>query len=229
MIPAVGSVELSTVLDALAMRRPVFHSEADFQHELAWQFRLHDPTLAVRLEVPLILDKSTGRREYLDLLVSSLTGMRVAIELKYATERLEVSIAGEEFQLARKSAQDTATYDVVKDISRLERFVNADQADSGLLVLLANDSWYWRPPASERATGAQQFRVHEGARLTGVRAWQEASGPGTRKGRTTPISLLGSHICHWEDYSAVTNPPFRMLVIPVSKTIDPHSETGGQQ
>lgn len=33
-------------LGRLAARRPVFHSEADFQHALAWQLQLDHPTLA---------------------------------------------------------------------------------------------------------------------------------------------------------------------------------------
>jgi hypothetical protein len=135
----------------------VFHSEADFQHELAWQFRLADPTLAVRLEIPLILDTPTRRRERLDLLITASTGARTAIELKFATDHLDTVIDGEQFRLARKSAQDTATYDIVKDISRLERFVNAGEADDGCLILLANDSWYWRPPRVERDTGARSI------------------------------------------------------------------------
>jgi hypothetical protein len=37
-------------MNRLALRRPVFHSEADFQHGLAWQIQLDHPDARVRLE-----------------------------------------------------------------------------------------------------------------------------------------------------------------------------------
>ena len=210
-----GTVPLVTALTELAVRRPVFHSEADFQHELAWQLRTAAPTLSVRLEIPLILEPTSGKRERLDLLISSPSGARTAIELKYCTDRLDTTVNGERFNLARRAAQDISTYDIVKDIGRIERFIAVGEADSGAVVLLANDPWYWKPPISPRVTGAGQFRVHEGAVLAGDRVWQVGSGPGTQRGREMPISLSGSHVCHWVDYSRVDGHLFRVLTIAV--------------
>jgi hypothetical protein len=42
-----GSVELDAVVDGLRARRPVFHSEADFQHAFAWMAHELDPDLQV--------------------------------------------------------------------------------------------------------------------------------------------------------------------------------------
>ena len=39
-------------LEELSARRPVFHSDADFQHELAMRIKYHDPTVSIRLERP---------------------------------------------------------------------------------------------------------------------------------------------------------------------------------
>lgn len=213
-----GTVLVADVLGALSQRRPVFHSEADFQHELAWQIRMADPSLAVRLEIPLVLDAATGRREWLDLRVTSREGTRTAIELKYVTDRLETTVEGERFNLARRAAQDITTYDIVKDVARLERFVTAGEADDALLILLANDAWYWKTPTNDRAIGSGQFRVHEGTLLTGVRTWQAGSGPGTRKGREAPIGLWSQYRCHWVDYPTVPAGPFRMLVLGVASS-----------
>lgn len=71
---------LRHVLERLASVRPIFHSEADFQHALAWQVQLEVPTAAIRLETRPFAD----RRMYLDLAVN-VDGHRVAIELKHLT------------------------------------------------------------------------------------------------------------------------------------------------
>ena len=42
--------KIRATLAKLAKKRPVFHSEADFQHALAWELQLDDPTAGIRLE-----------------------------------------------------------------------------------------------------------------------------------------------------------------------------------
>jgi len=55
--------DLVAALSALAERRPVFHSERDFQHSLAWQIQLSCPEAQIRLE------PRPRRGIHLDLLV----------------------------------------------------------------------------------------------------------------------------------------------------------------
>jgi hypothetical protein len=58
--------------------RPVFYSEADFQHALAWDIHLAEPGARLRLEAPLL----AGGKERLDVYAQTESG-RYAIELKY--------------------------------------------------------------------------------------------------------------------------------------------------
>ena len=46
-------VEIDRVMSDMAGRRPVFCSEADFQHELAMELRMRQPDQQIRLEYPL--------------------------------------------------------------------------------------------------------------------------------------------------------------------------------
>jgi hypothetical protein len=69
-------VDVAGALSALAVHRPVFHSERDFQHALAWQIQLAQPQAQVRLET------RPRRGVHLDLLIA-LDGIRTAIEVKY--------------------------------------------------------------------------------------------------------------------------------------------------
>jgi len=100
--------------------RPIFHSDADFQHALAWRILLSVPDAQVRLEYRLQL----AERIYLDLWVRTADGS-VALELKYPTRKLQCRVAGEEFALKDQSAQDVRRYDFIKDIARLEQVVAA--------------------------------------------------------------------------------------------------------
>jgi hypothetical protein len=43
-------IDLTAALGALAGERPVFHSERDLQHALAWQLQVSYPDAQVRLE-----------------------------------------------------------------------------------------------------------------------------------------------------------------------------------
>jgi hypothetical protein len=56
-------VELNQIIQKLANERPIFHSEADFQHGLAWLIHEEFPSCRMRLEVNPYTD---GQRAYLD-------------------------------------------------------------------------------------------------------------------------------------------------------------------
>ena len=72
-------LDLPAALSALAKERPVFHSEADFQHALAWVIRERHPAIKVRLEYPVTLD---GKRGHVDIWLRDADWER-ALELKY--------------------------------------------------------------------------------------------------------------------------------------------------
>jgi hypothetical protein len=197
-------VDVEGALSALAARRPVFHSERDFQHALAWQIQLGCPQAQIRLET------RPRRGVHLDLLVT-LDGMRTAIEMKYLLAGLQTSVSGELFDLPHQSANDISRHDVVKDITRVEAILAAGYADFGCVLVLSNDRGYWQPPARTDSIDAA-FRLHEGRVLAGTLAWAARAGAGTTKGRDTPLHLAGRYTCRWRDYSRVGLPDSRAAV-----------------
>src|SRR3954466_3157573 len=100
-------------MSALAAVRPLFHSEADFQHGFAWEIHKAHSDARIRLETR----PRPGVR--LDVL-ATVGGVRVAFELKYLLRKLTATVDGELFELPNQSAQDTRRYDFVKDVARLE-------------------------------------------------------------------------------------------------------------
>lgn len=191
-------MDLRQILGRLAEERPVFHSEADFQHALAWA--IHDawPEWDIRLErrVPG-LDENL----YVDICAFG-EHQEVWIELKYKTRKLSVTVNGEAFSLKDQSAQDLGRYDFVHDISRLERIVHerGSARTIGLAVLLTNDSAYWKPPGRTRTIDAD-FRLHSGHTLMGALRWRARGSSGTAAHRPGRTQLGGCYRPDWQDYS----------------------------
>jgi hypothetical protein len=207
-----GRIQLDVVLARLASLRPVFHSEADFQQAFAWEVRMQDPTVRVRLETR----PAPGMR--LDLLLTSEDGQeRSAVELKYLTRLWTGEFTGERFELKDQGAQDIRAHDVVKDIVRVEKFVAAMPGSNGAVVCVGNDPSYWNAPTHGRPTNADAFRIHQGTVLHGTRAWGPLTGGGTSRGREEPLALAGTYRMAWSDYSTLPGPRgvFKTLVVEV--------------
>lgn len=204
------NVDVGGALSDLATRRPVFHSERDFQHALAWQIQLNYPQAEIRLET------RPRRSVHLDMFIR-LAGTRTAIELKYLVAALHAAIGEESFDLPHQSANDISRHDVVKDITRIEAALADGHADSGCVVVLTNDRSYWQPATRADPIDAA-FRLHEGRILEGTLGWADRAGHGTITGRDTPLVLANRYICHWRDYSGViltngSTSQFRYLLI----------------
>ncbi len=203
---------LDKVLERLAMVRPIFHSEADFQHALAWSIRElnhHDP---VRLEFKPVPEE----RIHIDIWIGRQPP--VAIELKYPTRATLANVNGEHFALTNQSAQDLTRYDFLKDVARIERISQTFPGASGFAALLTNDRSYWLP--SRRETPVDDaFRLFDGRSISGELAWLEHAGAGTVKRREQPVSIRGTYDLSWRPYSRVgkgTYGEFRYLLIAVN-------------
>jgi hypothetical protein len=208
-------LDLNQVLESLAMKRPVFHSEADFQHALAWEIHDVKPDASIRLELPV--RANDGRAVHIDLLVIC-DHQHFAIELKYKTALLDASRDTENFSLRGQAAQDCGRYDFLSDVVRLERYVTSVPNSIGYAVLLSNDRLYWEK--SGRANMSANFWVHdtriiEPAELPWI-------GSGYTKGREKPILCQSRLSCSWRDYSTIKesdstmkNGRFRYLLLTV--------------
>jgi hypothetical protein len=210
-------LDLTQVLKALGEERPIFHSEADFQHALAWEIQKAQPGASIRLELPVQVDAS--HRIHLDLLVAS-DQERYAIELKYRTAAMEVDEHGERFSLAAHSAQDTGRYDFLKDIARLEHYVASIPNSMGFAIFLSNDSLYWKEP--RQGTTSEQFSIHDKREIPSKQRFCRAShaGPGSTMGRESPLSFGSSYVCSWQEYSKVGGRQLKYLSLTVAPPLN---------
>jgi hypothetical protein len=190
-------MDVRELLATLARQRPIFHSEADFQHALAWAIHEACPAARVRLEIPRDID---GRRAHVDVWV--VDDDSVAIELEYLTGAAEVKIEDEQFRLVKVST-NLGRYDVLKDLVRIERLVGEGSADRGIMVALSNDPDYWSEPGWSTTPKYTDLRLTEGRTLSGTLQWGPGTGARTMLGREAPIDLWGKYVCEWTDYSVV--------------------------
>jgi len=207
--------EIIDALGVLSRTRPLYHSEADFQHALAWQLRSSYQDCDVRLEVPMPSDSL--RREHLDLLVIH-RGKRVAIELKYKTRRLRLHQRDEVFDLQSHGAQDLGRYDFLLDVQRVERFIHNRRADHGFAILLTNDASYWSA-TSRGGTVDEMFRLLEGRVISGALSWLAHASEGTTRGRTAPVELRRPYTATWRPYSSLglsAGSEFKFLALEVA-------------
>ena len=220
-------IDLDDVMAHLAFQRPVFHSEADFQHAFAWEIHRQLPDASIRLELPHALP---DRPIHLD--VSIRRGDAVlAVELKYATRAFVMQAGGEDFALKNHSAQDERRHDFIKDIERVERIIAGQTTASGFAILLTNDSLFWRQGRDGSVDAA--FQIWEGRDLHGTLGWGAMAGSGTTKGRASPRVLAGRYRLKWRDYShpaPINGGEFRYLAVRVGpqelNLITPRSTAG---
>lgn len=196
------SIDLHDLLRSLARRRPVFHSERDFQIEFAWQARLIDPDVEVYLETRPM------NGVHLDVAFEK-DGHYSAVELKYLTHRWSGTVGSQSYELKSHSAHDRGRYGVVRDIWRIEQFARERRAN-GAVVVLTNDPAYLS--SSGRSSRDMEFRINEDARLSGLRAWR-GKAPGADM---IDLTLAGSYHLKWGDYApAEPGPAVWQLVVEV--------------
>ena len=158
---------------------------------------------------------SESGRAYADIWLRTAQGP-VALELKYWKRNLQVTLDGEEFNLPFQSAQDINRYDLLKDVSRVERLVDAERARAGAVIAVTNDPGYWQEGRPN--TVDAEFRIHEGRQLTATMVWAETASAGTKRGREAPITLRDKYRPAWKHYFAVDGQQygeFRYLFLPV--------------
>lgn len=224
LAPAISAVceDISSAVISALKERSVFHSEADFQHHLAWYTRLYlegnEEDVDVRIEYPMpktdLELKGKNSREHCDILLRYPN--KVGIELKYRTSKLECEINGEGFELKDHGAPDAGQHGFLTDISRLERWRDQGAIDIGFALLLTNDSKLWNPPARANNYG-KQFEIDEGKKSSGDLFWHPDTSPKTLKDYPHPIKLRGEYTMNWEDVPVKHAPKgeFRYLLVPV--------------
>ena len=199
-------LDIPQVLARLAEQRPVFHSEADFQHSLAWQIRDENSSLRPRLEYPF----EGTENKTCDIVLFRDGGIAMAIELKYFGENIKPEIDGEIFNLKKRDAVNENSYRAFSDVKRMEDFLEKNPSAMASVIILTNNHVYWHGPRNSSVNYAP-FALTDGRSVTGHLDWIKRT-PSNEK--MHPICLHGSYTLRWVEYSRRFG-QFRYLHIPI--------------
>jgi hypothetical protein len=202
------------ILNDLSYKRPIFYSEADFQHSIAWYLHLLFPDSNLRLEKRVVVAEEAF---YVDIVFIN-SDSEIPIEVKYKTRAISAKIDNEIFQLKSHGAQDLGRYDFIKDIVRVEKVVaSTGKGKVGYVLFLTNDSAYWKESNWQRETVYKEFEINDGRILKGKLSWKDHVGPGTTRGREQPLTLMGNYKLEWKEYSDLnsTYGKFRYLIVEI--------------
>jgi len=193
-------MDLNNIINDLSKKRPIFHSEKDFQFALSWKISEMYDDLKIRLERPVYINGN--KKIHLDIFIIDNKSL-ILIELKYKKDEINVIWGGEQFHLSKDKAKPPSRYDFVSDIIRLEKckenFETEYKNVLGYALFLTNESTYWKQSKKEDVID-KEFRIHEGIKLSGKLSWG-TNTRGTKKNREEPLNLNNSYELHWKDYS----------------------------
>jgi len=205
---------LNTILSAitsLSSKYPIFHSEAHFQHALAMEMGRLSPDTTIQLEIPSLFRE---KRASIDMRTQHMGKVRF-IELKYKKTKCDVIVNDERFLLKHQGANDQGASDFIKDICRIEAFVDVTSASEGFAILLTNDRSYWRDSFKPTAID-REFKLTEGREIHGTLSWLTSAGSGSLGKREASLHLRGRYRLQWRDYSDLSVlgvKPFKFLCV----------------
>ena len=138
-------LNLVEILDNLGNQnnRPIFHSECDFQHALAWKIHEQHLDYQIRLEYPYELENPHILNQHCDIFVKD-NDIKYFIELKYKTKKLDVTINEEHYSLKISVAERDNRFHFLRDIGRLEEICTHHPNLQGFAIFLTNDYLYWQ-------------------------------------------------------------------------------------
>jgi len=204
---------IKQILEELSKKRPIFHSEADFQHALAWEIHQKFNEIDIRLEKRFKVSRLG--EIYVDIFLKA-NNTPIAIETKYTTKKLETVLNGEEFVLKNHSALNIRRYDFLSDIYRLEKLKSARKITKGFAIFLTNAPGYWNEPRRKN-TNDKDFRIHQDRKIEASKTlkWSPNTSKGTKKGRERALRFEKEYLFKWELYSKDTNYEFKYLLIEI--------------
>ena len=172
-------------LETLQKRRPIFHSEGDFQHEFASD--LADQGLArIRVQWPFKISGSENKRKkWADIVADG-----IVIELKYKVGAHMLEFEGEEFSSTRdENANAVDRREFWEDVWRIDQLVNSSSRKflCGFAILLTNRQQFWK----KQGNRASEPFAHDGAKVKGFLHNNECR------------ELSRACTVHWQDWSAL--------------------------
>jgi hypothetical protein len=118
---------IENALGQLAIKRPIFHSEADFQFALAWQLQSMHPNANIRLEKPISRIDGNGRA---DIWIDTEKWLTV-VELKYRKLEFVGVVNDENYNLKLDNTDGKIEGEMDSDLQNISHFIKNDLTNFG--------------------------------------------------------------------------------------------------
>ena len=212
---------IKEVLEELAKERPLFHSEADFQHSLAWKIHEKKGNLKIKdIRLERNAFEKEGKNNYVDIILTTVDNKYIPIELKYKTKKGRFESNNETYNLKNQGAMDFGCYDFIKDIERIETFKQKHKEGyaTGFSIFLTNDLAYTRDTG--RDSCYRDFKINEGRTIKKKQSLNWAKEEKQwQKGRPS-INLDSNYKFEWNLYSkkdGTQGYKFKYLIVKTAK------------
>lgn len=211
----IDRADILECLNILRQKNIPFYSEADFQHQLAWEIHKKHPDSSVYLEVPYKNYRDGSKNKiYVDILIN-YKGRRIGLELKYKTAIFNYAHNEVEYNLASHGAQPLSRYDILKDIERLQNLINSNAIDDGYAIAVTNDKVLWSHRTNRNGSGSDFFLGDKKAGQ--ILTWKDGFKLGSiGSHRAENISFLYPVKIQWEPWCAFTegnNKEFKYIMV----------------
>ncbi|WMT53777.1 hypothetical protein [Ferroplasma acidiphilum] len=201
--------DIEKILNNLSKERPIFHGERDFQFSLGCEIKSKYPNMKIILEKTMKGNNNTTER------------IDIGIELKFIKGKFSGEVDGDEYHWLGNEAYDLKSYDTLKDIQRLEHYIQYGCIDFGYSIVLSNARLLWEQQCND--SHYDQFSLYEGRMLPTTLSWPSTTIAG-KKGekRKDSITLCHEYSIHWKKYPGnvlgiESNNPFKYLIFEIDK------------
>ena len=120
--------------------------------------------------------------------------------------------------MKNQSAQDSARYDFIRDITRLESITQSGiyPIEEAYAIFLTNDPLYWEP-SNGSDTLDHDFRIHAGTKIHGKMNWKPGASKGTIKSREKELTVCGTYDIEWRSYKPHEDCLFKYTMVEIKK------------
>lgn len=194
-----SNLNMSMILSRLKEKRFAFHSEADFQFQLAWTIKeLYLDRADILLEAPNILN---GKKAFIDIVVMLDNNKIIPIELKYKTKKSSFESNKNKFNLGNQSAHDLGNFDYLTDIERIETYRSQNYGFSeGYAIMITNDPLYTKITNSD--TKNKEFSIGHKEIKKGLMTWRDDSSIYKDNHRKPSIELKSEYEMNWSIFGS---------------------------
>ncbi len=200
--------DIENILIKLHEKRPIFHSEGDFQFSLGCEIQSMYPNVKIIVERPLYVERPVDEKipsrgtkpvtEHIDMFLYDGPN-RIGIELKFIKAKFSYKDDWGDYCLKPSLANDLSCYDILKDIHRLENYAQIDKIiDSGYAITITNISTLWKKHCD--GSDYDHFRVFDGRKLHGTIDWLSDEVAKKKEYRSKSINLNGNYTVNWHEY-----------------------------